>query len=61
MAVYQVQNGKYFCVHGGISPKAKTMKDINSIDRKTEVPESGPLCDILWADPVSNDNGSFDD
>ncbi len=35
------------------------MKDINLIDRKCEVPESGTLCDLLWADPVVSDQGNF--
>lgn len=32
-------NGKYFCLHGGISPKVKTLESFNKINRKMEVPD----------------------
>ena len=47
-----VLNKKFLCVHGGISPDIKKASDINNINRFREPPTSGPMCDILWADPM---------
>lgn len=43
--------GKIFCVHGGLSPLLTSVDQINKQDRKREVPERGPFCDLLWSDP----------
>jgi len=42
---------KYFCVHAGLSPDIRYIKDIDKIDRFQEIPKSGPMCDLLWSDP----------
>ncbi|THH29331.1 hypothetical protein EUX98_g4858 [Antrodiella citrinella] len=47
-------DGKFFCVHGGISPELITLKDLETVDRFQEPPSHGLLCDLLWADPVPN-------
>ncbi|KAI9451336.1 Metallo-dependent phosphatase [Russula earlei] len=47
-------DGKFFCVHGGISPELNTVSDIDRINRFMEPPSSGLLCDLLWSDPVPN-------
>ncbi|GAA5796670.1 Metallo-dependent phosphatase-like protein [Helicostylum pulchrum] len=55
-----VVNNQFLCVHGGISPELKTLKDIEDIDRFRETPTSGLMCDLLWADPFEefdNDTG----
>ncbi|QDZ22330.1 serine/threonine-protein phosphatase [Chloropicon primus] len=49
-----IVGGKIFCIHGGLSPELRSMKQIESIKRPCEVPDYGMLCDFLWADP-SND------
>lgn len=33
------------------------MDDIKKIDRFKEPPKSGIFCDLLWADPVDNEDG----
>ena len=48
-------NEQFLCVHGGISPELQTIDDIQSIDRFREPPSSGPMCDLLWADPLEDD------
>jgi serine/threonine-protein phosphatase PP1 catalytic subunit len=38
-------------MHGGLSPDLKNLEDIKRVARPTDVPDSGLLCDLLWADP----------
>ena len=47
-----VINNKIFCVHGGISPHLNKLDDINKIMRFGKIPDSGLLCDLMWADPT---------
>jgi serine/threonine-protein phosphatase 2B catalytic subunit len=47
--------GRWFCCHGGLSPSFKTIDDINEMDRFQEPPDDGGLCDIIWSDPIAND------
>jgi serine/threonine-protein phosphatase 2B catalytic subunit len=48
--------GRFLCVHGGLSPSAPTLRHIQAIHRFKETvvidDNAGPLCDLLWADPL---------
>lgn len=46
-----VVNERFFCVHGGLSPRLQTLRDIELLDRFREPPQGGLMTDILWADP----------
>ncbi|CAM9729503.1 unnamed protein product [Chrysoparadoxa australica] len=48
------KHGRYFCTHGGISPDIKELSQIEQINRVAEPEMAGPLCDLLWADPVDD-------
>lgn len=52
-------NGRFLCVHGGLSPDIKTIEEINLIERFREPPNSGPMCDLLWSDPMDEDSTSL--
>lgn len=41
--------------HGGLfTEDGVKLEDIKKIDRFREPPEKGLMCDLLWADPMSN-------
>ena len=44
-------------MHGGLSPNLKSLDQIRQITRPTEIPETGILCDLLWADPDKETQG----
>ena len=46
-----IVDSKIFCLHGGLSPEIKTIDQIRELDRKKDVPNTGPMCDLLWSDP----------
>ncbi|KAL7751238.1 hypothetical protein RI367_003444 [Sorochytrium milnesiophthora] len=40
-----------FCLHGGLSPSIDTLDQILALDRFQELPNEGPMSDLLWSDP----------
>jgi len=58
MPLVAIADGKYLCMHGGISPELKKVEEINSINRFAEPPLKGLLCDLLWADPCEDSEAS---
>jgi len=42
---------KLICMHGGLSPELKKLDQIHDLQRPTDVPDAGLVCDLLWADP----------
>lgn len=51
MPVAALIEEKILCMHGGLSPELISVEQINSIARPTDIPDTGLLCDLLWADP----------
>jgi len=56
-----VMNEQFLCIHGGISPAIQTLDDIRFIERFREPPQQGPMCDLLWADPMEDFNDKNQD
>ncbi|XP_023172641.1 serine/threonine-protein phosphatase PP-Y [Drosophila hydei] len=50
LPVAAVIDNRIFCCHGGLSPYLDSMQRIRDLPRPTDVPGSGLLCDLLWAD-----------
>ncbi|KAF8004435.1 hypothetical protein HF325_001883 [Metschnikowia pulcherrima] len=44
-------NDKIFCIHGGLSPELRSLKQVEQIQRPTDIPDRGLLADLLWSDP----------
>jgi serine/threonine-protein phosphatase PP1 catalytic subunit len=51
MPVAALIEEKILCMHGGLSPELISVEQINTIARPTDIPDTGLLCDLLWADP----------
>ena len=51
LPVAAIVDEKIFCMHGGLSPELQNMEQIKRIMRPTDIPDTGLLCDLLWADP----------
>ncbi|KAH8238747.1 hypothetical protein KR038_010694 [Drosophila bunnanda] len=56
MPVSAIVGDRIFCVHGGLSPDLKSLDDIRTLARPTDVPSEGLLCDLLWSDPEESTN-----
>lgn len=57
LPVAAVIEGKILCMHGGLSPELQKLNQINDIQRPTDVPDYGLLCDLLWSDPDPDTRG----
>lgn len=51
LPVAAIVEKKIFCCHGGLSPDLMTLDQIRKVSRPTDIPDTGLLCDLLWADP----------
>ena len=51
LPITAIVNSRILCMHGGLSPDLKELKNLKQIVRPTEVPDQGLLCDLLWSDP----------
>lgn len=51
LPIAAIVEDKIFCMHGGLSPDLHTMDQIRRVMRPTDVPDTGLVCDLLWADP----------
>ncbi|CAE8666985.1 unnamed protein product, partial [Polarella glacialis] len=51
MPVCAIVDEKIMCMHGGLSPEISDFKQIRNLVRPTDVPDTGLICDLLWADP----------
>lgn len=53
-----IVQGRAFCCHGGLSPHATKVRQIEELMRFTEVGYRGVMCDLLWSDPSYDFNSA---
>jgi len=51
LPVSSVVDEKIICMHGGLSPELTSFEQVSRLVRPTDVPDTGIICDFLWADP----------
>ena len=52
-------NDKFLAVHGGISPEISRIADIEKLNRFSEPPKQGAMCDLLWSDPCEKEEDAL--
>jgi len=57
MPVAALIDNKLFCCHGGLSPSAPSIDDIQKLDRVGELSDTGALSDLAWSDPEDDHQG----
>ncbi|KAL0088564.1 protein phosphatase type 1 [Phycomyces blakesleeanus] len=57
MPVAALIDSRILCMHGGISADIINLDQIRAIQRPVDIPDSGILCDLLWADPSNEHTG----
>ncbi|KAK8789358.1 hypothetical protein WA588_001243 [Blastocystis sp. NMH] len=57
MSLAALVDGRFFCVHGGMSPSVTSLDNVRSINRVQEIPLEGGMCDLLWSDPEEDVTG----
>jgi serine/threonine-protein phosphatase 2B catalytic subunit len=60
MPIACLVNSKFLALHGGLSPELRTISDLNALNRFVEPPRFGMYTDILWSDPVDNEDGHLE-
>ncbi len=55
LGIAALVEGKFLCIHGGLSPDIKTIDQMRVIQRCKEIPHEGPFCDLMWSDPEDID------
>lgn len=61
MPLAAIVNERYLAVHGGLSPDLKKLTQLAKLNRFSEPPTKGLFCDLLWSDPMNDDDANDHD
>ncbi|ELA42396.1 uncharacterized protein VICG_00495 [Vittaforma corneae ATCC 50505] len=50
LSIVCIIDGRYFCVHGGISPRV-SINELERVDRFEKIADQSIINDIIWSDP----------
>lgn len=51
LPIAAIVENQFFAVHGGLSKDIKLVEQLDLLNRRTDLPPQGPLCDLCWSDP----------
>ena len=51
---------KILCMHGGISSKISTIENLRKMNKPDNIPDTGLLCDLMWADPEKGQKENYE-
>ena len=60
LPVSAIVDEKILCMHGGLSPELNSFQQVKNLLRPCDVPDVGLMCDLLWSDPDTSVNVSFE-
>ena len=60
LPISAVINGEYLALHGGISNRFRSFADVEAIQRNEEPPDDCLMNDLLWADPISDEEDALE-
>jgi len=61
MPVVAVVDNRLFCAHGGLSPSLLTLDMVKKLEKVGEIPQEGPVTDLVWSDPEDHQGWRFSD
>jgi diadenosine tetraphosphatase ApaH/serine/threonine PP2A family protein phosphatase len=56
LPIAALTDNNVFSIHGGLSPELTFVSDVQRVNRRKEIPETGLIADLTWSDPDESRN-----